>query len=172
MSNFSFQIHFDDSTTFLRYWSGKYRYTDEHLYDPNIGKPLSAASIEELFTWKNGGLISKKKLESVRSNYLPQHLDTAKELEDRYLNPKKPGGPIWNIFFLHCINPQTYAIFDQHTYRAMRYVQSRKIQELPKSKASIYEIYKDEYQNFVKELAGHDLRASDGQLNPYPAALK
>ena len=114
----------------------------------------------------------QEKANKCRSNYIPQHPTTAEELEHRYLNPKQPGGAIWSIFFLHCIDPKTYTIFDQHTYRAMRYIQLREIQELPKSKASIYNIYKDEYQNFVKELSGHNLRIADKALFTFGQFLK
>ncbi len=172
MSHFDFKIHFDDCQAFLRHWSEKYSYSDENLYKSNVGKPLNAQSIEELFTWKNGGPISQKKLRSIRSNYLPLHPVEARELEDRYLNPKMSGGAIWNIFFLHCIDPKKYAIFDQHTYRAMRYIQSREIQELPTSKARIYQIYRDEYQVFVKELAAQDLRTVDKAFFAFGQFLK
>jgi hypothetical protein len=40
------------------------------------------------------------------------------------LESKKGFGFIWSIFVLHCIHPNVYPLYDQHVYRAFRYIVS------------------------------------------------
>lgn len=84
--NLSFQIICADLSLFLDHWSSKYTYTEEYKYDRNIGRPLTQTSRLELFEWKNGSVISKKKLESIINNY-PLFFNGDQGL--RYLSHKK-----------------------------------------------------------------------------------
>jgi hypothetical protein len=189
--NLSFQIHCRDIDDFIEYWASKYSYQTEYKYDDNIGKPLTKESRLELFDWKNGSPISKLKLKSINKYYpLSFNGDEA----ERYLNDKervtvkdlklqeksvftrvdysKPGGPIWNIFYLHCLEPSKWPIFDQHTYRAMVYLQTGEIVEIGKSNKQVYESYKDEYIPFINEFADIEQRQLDKALFSFGHFLK
>jgi hypothetical protein len=103
------------------------------------------------------------------------------DLECRYLDHCKGGGPIWNIFYLHCRFPHRYPIYDQHAYRAMMYIQTGKIGKnlTEQSRQVVYESYK-EYRRFVAELRyvppyvcdGYDLRTIDRALYTFGRFLK
>jgi hypothetical protein len=70
---------------------------------------------------------------------------------DQWLKKFGTGGAIWNIFFLH-VWDQQFPIFDQHVYRAMRFIESRQITEIPVANARKIEIYLKEYLPFYKNL--------------------
>jgi hypothetical protein len=108
----SFSIACNSLDDFLDHWSERYRdpkSRDRDKYDPYVGEPLTAPSRLHLFEWKNGSSLSKSKRNSVSKNY---PLSFAKnEMEKRYLDPKASGGAIWNIFYMHCIDPENVAYF-------------------------------------------------------------
>jgi hypothetical protein len=168
----SFAIECSSLEIFLDHWSAKYRYpkySDAEKYDPYVGKDLSTSSRLHLFEWKNGSALSKAKLTSVSVNYplsFPKHM-----LEERYLNPRTGGGAIWNIFYMHCIDPEAWPIFDQHTYRAMHFMKTGRIAEIPSAKFRIYESYKNEYLPFVRLLNSHQ-RKIDRALFAFGQFLK
>jgi hypothetical protein len=164
----TFAISSKNRKDFIRHWSSKYEYSNGDLYLKNIGKPLTSLRIEKLFLWKNGSTLSKKKQISVKTNYPAKPKGSLKE---RYLNPSEPGGPIWNIFFLHCNAPNSWPIFDQHTYRAMQFIKTGKFAELADSKGRIYDIYTSEYIPFVKSL-GMPMRDIDQALFAFGKFLK
>ena len=148
----SFAIECNSLEGFLDHWSERYSYkiSDDENYAPHIGKEMTEESRRKLFEWKNGSVLSKRKDDSVFRNYpLSFPIDG---LEQRFLDPKGSGGPIWNIFYMHCIDPETWPIFDQHTYRAMHFMQTGEIRELPEAKAVIYSEYKNAYIPFVIRL--------------------
>jgi hypothetical protein len=122
--NISFCIKCESISEFLSHWAKTYSYDDAWKYDNNIGKPLSEQSRLELFEWKNGKRIAEKKINSIRRNY---PLVFNGDLKTRYLDASAAGGAIWNIFYMHCIDHSKFPIFDQHTYRAMRYIQTLRI---------------------------------------------
>ncbi len=139
---------------FIEHWQGKYQYRNgiENLYLNNIRKPLTKKSRDELFQWKNGVKLSKDKRNSVENNY---PLSFTGSIEDRYFDENQDGGAIWNIFYAHILQPDKYPIFDQHTYRAMIYLQNLiplnfdDFEELEKkSKREIYRIYQKDYIPF------------------------
>jgi hypothetical protein len=135
----SFSIECDSLDHFLDHWSERYRYpkfNDREKYDPFVGKNFTGVSLLHLFEWKNGSRLSKSKSHSVSKNYplsFPKN-----ELEKRYLDPQASGGAIWNIFYMHCIDPESWPIFDQHTYRAMHFVKTGEVKEIPSAKAKVY----------------------------------
>jgi hypothetical protein len=166
----SFSIELDTIEHFLHHWSSKYPDSyDPKKYDPHVGRPLSNSSRLALFEWKNGSVLSKNKRKSVLDNY-PLTFPIAM-LEGRYLNPSASGGPIWNIFYMHCIDPRSWPIFDQHTYRAMHFMKTEKVAELPKEKSQIYQAYKTEYLPFVRAL-NSDSRKIDRALFAFGKFLK
>jgi hypothetical protein len=168
----SFAIECNSLDEFLHHWSERYRdpkFGDRDKYDPHVGRKLTEPSRLQLFEWKNGSRLSKSKGKSVRENYplsFPRN-----NLEKRYLDPKASGGAIWNIFYMHCIDPETWPIFDQHTYRATHFMKTGELKEIPSAKAKVYKSYKDEYLPFVKKLT-FDQRKIDKALFAFGQFLK
>jgi hypothetical protein len=79
------------------------------------------------------------------------------------------GGPIWNIFYLHCRVPERYPIYDQHAHRAMHFIQEHAIceRDLTTRPAGVYESYRERYFPFVVEIREKtkcDLRSIDRAL--------
>jgi hypothetical protein len=72
---------------------------------------------------------------------------------------------------MHCIDPKTWPIFDQHTYRAMRFMKSGKLEEISSAKTEVYDTYKNEYIPFVKTL-NSDQRKIDKALFAFGQFLK
>lgn len=134
---------------FMDYWASRYFYNLETVYTENIGKELTPERLIHLFEWKNGGKISQSKLKSIQNNYLHNRIRKIDELKNVYLNERNLGGPIWNIFYIHCIEPRIFPIFDQHTYRAMCFITKNMLQEIPKTKREIYRIYNEAYINIM-----------------------
>lgn len=52
----------------------------------------------------------------------------------------------------HCVAPQPWPIFDQHTYRAMHFMKTGEPKEIPDKKSDIYTAYREDYIPFVKRL--------------------
>lgn len=173
----SFEFSFEAIDPFLDHWADRYDQVeqDEKLYDPFIGRVdlrSDLKALETLFQWKNGTPISQGKLASIRSNYFDCWTEDA-DLESRFLAPSKGGGPIWNIFYLHCRAPDRYPIFDQHAHRAMIYMQERVIcgALTDKPKGCIYEAYKNRYVPFFQQV-GRDQRTIDRALFSFGQFLK
>jgi len=166
----SFEIQSRELPDFIEHWSKRYRFVDERRYDQNVGRSLTEESRQALFAWKNGTgeRIATLKLKSIQANY---PLLPPENLEERYLSPKEPGGAIWNIFYIHCIDPAAWPIFDQHTYRAMRYMQDGVIEELGVHRKIIYEKYA-KYREFVSLLPIPDARTTDKALFAFGQFLK
>src|SRR5271170_7536261 len=117
---------------FVEYWADRYSDKHEHLYTNNIDNPRTEANARDLFLWKISKRFYEHKLEHVKKHFI-RRLDelaamsadtTPRDFLDRFFG----GGVIWRIFWLHCWN-QKYPIFDQHVYRAMRYIQTGKCAE-------------------------------------------
>lgn len=60
-------------------------------------------------------------------------------------------GFIWSIFVLHCFNPRLYPLYDQHVYRAFRYIVS-KGHECPKNADKDWNSYLNYRQFFIQRL--------------------
>jgi hypothetical protein len=167
----SYCVSVPDLSAFLKHWSSKYSYPDDYKYTGNIDKPLTAKSLKELFEWKNGtgSAIAGPKLTSIMKNY---SLPFSGNGQERYLNHKQPGGAIWNIFFLHCLTPGTWPIFDQHTFRAMHYMQTGHIKEIGSTDRQKYEAYESRYIPFMAEFKGSAPRTVDKALFVFGQFLK
>jgi len=165
---YSIQINCQDAVEFIQYWSDRYEYPNEHLYADNIGAPLTAESRRQLYEWKNGGILSGSKRQSVEDNY---PLDFDMYPVERYLDPTEGGGAIWNIFYLHCRDPNAWPIFDQHTYRAMRYIQTGEIHELGSYKPTTYNRYLNQYLPFLADFQNADHRDVDKALFAFGQCL-
>jgi hypothetical protein len=68
------------------------------------------------------------------------------------LESKKGFGYIWAVFVLHCIYPEIYPLYDQHVYRAFRYIDSAN-ETLVQSAPASWKEYTD-YRRFFMRLAG------------------
>lgn len=167
--NLSFEIKAQDKEAFVAHWAAKYNYPAGEKYTENIGKPLTERSRQALFEWKNGSVLSNAKMAGVVENY---PLDFNGDKRARYLNHRELGGAIWNIFYLHCLDPATWPIFDQHTYRAMRYIQTGQITEIGYTSKQKYSVYVDEYIPFLRNFDGHELRQLDKALFAFGQFLK
>lgn len=167
--NLTFQIESQSLEEFIEHWSQRYFYKAEEKYTSNIGKSLTEKSRLELYEWKNGSKIAKKKWDSVVSNY---PLTFSGNKESRYLNHKEGGGAIWNIFYLHCLNPEKWPIYDQHTYRAMKYMKTGEIQEIGITNKQKYESYIKEYIPFFESLGESENRKIDKALFAFGQFLK
>jgi hypothetical protein len=167
--NLTFQIQKRSLDEFMDNWSQRYTYDAEEKYTSNIGKSLTEKSRLELFEWKNGSKISQKKSESILANY---PLSFSGNMAERYLNHTQSGGAIWNIFYLHCLEQKQWPIFDQHTYRAMMYLQTGNIVEIGSTNKQKFESYLKEYKPFLASLGQADHRKTDKALFAFGQFLK
>ena len=165
----SFEIKSQDRKSFVTHWAAKYDFPQNEKYTDNIGKPLTVQSRQALYEWKNGSVLSNAKLTSVEENY-PLVFDG--DLSARYLNHRESGGAIWNIFYLHCLDQTTWPIFDQHTFRAMRYIRTGQIVEIGYTNKQKYEAYLEEYLPFLRTFEGEDARQLDKALFAFGQFLK
>jgi hypothetical protein len=162
---------------FVEFWSKLNFYELEHLYDENIKKnPLDQEAVWALFKWKNGTEeIARMKKQSITNIYLPQleKIPSLKSLDDgkNYL-ATLGGGPIWNIFWLHCVNPVLFPIFDQHTYRSMAKVLDMKVKEISNKRPEIIRSYFEEYIPFTRQFNQVSRRDLDKALFAYGRLLK
>ena len=165
----------ENRAEWLEFWSGRYIYPQPHLYDTNIRAALTPTSIVELFTWKNGTPLSQRKAVSVSDNYVSvaEALPRLTSVEDgRNYIQGVSGGAIWGIFWLHCLNPDLFPIFDQHTYRAMHWIQNNQVHELPTYNPAKIRIYFDRYLPFLAEFEGVNERVLDRALFAYGKSKK
>jgi len=168
----SFQINHQSISKFIDYWSTQYADKEEKKYDDNIRNPLTEVSRRELFEWKNGSTISGKKLQSIEANYPLEFTDDTGDQKKRYLNHNECGGPIWNIFYLHCLAPDDWRIYDQHTFMAMRYIQKGTIEQISNNKEKIFESYTKEYSPFFQSMGGIEHRKLDKAFFAFGQFLK
>lgn len=153
---------------FVQFWAGRYSYFSMPLYNKNIGKKLTSARIFALFKWKNGRELSGLKKAAVSKNYSkPQKKNLPRNNEQLIKELSKSGGVIWRIFWLHCQKPKEFAIYDQHTHRAMAKILGWKEIEIPKNKAARIECYVKDYRPFLKYFGGINLRQLDRALWAY-----
>lgn len=142
---------------------------------------INADSLRNLFVWKNDMELSRDKEESVKEKIC--WLESVKECgeEERIKRAKKEylnrieGGAIWNIFFLHCLAPQEFPIFDQHTFRSMIYLKTGEIAEDETSNRKRWKNYTEEYRPFLKEnfeFEGYNQRDVDKALFTFGQFLK
>lgn len=165
----SFRFEFKDPNTFVEHWASKYDIPGDGKYLQCIGRPLTQDSLKTLFEWKNGSTISNAKTASIATNY---PLEFSGNQRARYLNHRQPGGAIWNIFYLHCLDHREWPIFDQHTYRAMRHLQSAEFVELGTTNRQKYIAYESEYIPFLSQFSASDPRSLDRALFTYGQFLK
>ncbi|ROT45358.1 hypothetical protein CHR62_08730 [Pusillimonas sp. NJUB218] len=81
-------------------------------------------------------------------------------------------GALQNIFYLHCLEPEKWPIFDQHTFRAMQYIKTGQIVEIGTTNKQKYAAYKDEYIPFLRTFGGNNARKIDRALFAFGQFLK
>jgi hypothetical protein len=160
----------------ISFWSQQYQYVLEYLYNDNIGHPLTEKRVWDLYKWKNGTTkISTKKQQSIRTVYLPElgklpKLSTLKDGQT-YINSLS-GGAIRDIFWLHCVNPHLFPIFDQHTYRSMARIEGIMPGEIPTYRPKTFSAYFDKYMPFTSKFKSVSARELDRTLFSYGRFLK
>ena len=165
-----------DITDFIDFWSVRYTGYDDNFYMANIGKDLSETRILDLFTWKNGTPLSENKKNSVMKNFVARKDElnglaqgtTASQFLERFTE----GGAIWRIFWLHCWQPKRFPIYDQHVYRAMRYILEGVIKEIPNNNPLKIKTYIDNYLPFYERFANLHHREVDKALWTFGKSLK
>lgn len=172
----SFAISCGSMSEFLDRWSSVYPdgKRDAEFYAPFIGADLrnNWNALRSLFVWKNGQELSAAKEASVRHHYFARWTEDA-ELASRFLNPVHPGGAIWNIFYLHVRQPDRWPIFDQHSYRALRFIRTGEVlgDVLRDGPEAVYAAYREEYIPFIGDL-GANKRKTDRALYAFGQFLK
>jgi hypothetical protein len=157
-----------DINQFVDFWSQRYQYSEEHLYDDNIGHELTDQRILDLYRWKNGTLLSEKKYNSVQRNFIQRRGELAKFeaslVVGEFLAHFDEGGAIWRIFWLHCFRPGEYPIYDQHVHRAMAFIQNGELEEIPQRNPGKIEAYIGRYMPFHEQFSTIDRRKLDRAL--------
>lgn len=173
-------LHDGDKESFIDLWSQHYRDSNEHLYLENIEKKKTEDVIIKLFIWKNGSVMSKLKHERVLKHYKPgdqSHLEL--DSPDKIAEyAAKDAAVIWNIFWLHCLAPTIFPIYDQHAHRAMMFMMGyNEGLEVPTNKRALGECYANQFMPFFSELVGPNpsissARRVDGSLFAFGKFLK
>ena len=167
---------FVSKAEFVNFWAQQYDYPHEDLYSKSIGKPPTEPRVMNLFRWKNGSPLSKRKEWSIRSHFvarireakaLPKDTDPA-----TFLATFRHGGAIHRIFWLHCWQPKRFPIFDQHVYRAMVYIESGRLEEIPQNERTKIDLYLGNYLPFYRSFSPLDDRMVDKALWVYGKFLK
>ena len=147
---------------FVAFWSACYHDKREPLYADRIyNAKFENEDIQNLFEWKNGGNLSKRKQSTL--NKIIGKRDVINELKTNFdLCRFKESfafmhdAVIWKIFLLHIINSIEYPIFDQHAYRAYLFLTQGKLNEIPEIPSNNKEkeqTYFDAYLGFFNELS-------------------
>lgn len=157
-----------DREAFVQFWSQRYQYAQEHIYHENIGQPLTVERVLALFEWKNGTPLSALKLQSVKQNFA-RRIDELKSIPfeegaSDFLKRFPSGGAIWRIFWLHCWRPKKFPIYDQHVYRAMAFIKTGRIEEIPAYDPRKVDSYLEKYLPFYSKFQGIDHREVDKAL--------
>ena len=145
---------FADLDEFVEVWSKAFNYPNMDSYTSNISKEIIELSdLRKLFVWKNGMPLSERKSISFEVKILSK-LSVINQLkavwESQMFNKEfEEISTVWKIFLLHIIRPEDYPIFDQHVYRAYKYiVDQTENAELPYYDKTKFKIYNDKYLPF------------------------
>jgi hypothetical protein len=161
---------------FVSFWSQLYRDPRERHYSDNIGQPLTPERVRSLYLWKNGGKLSERKCESVERNVIGRLRELERIEDDRppldFLLRFAEGGPIWRVFLLHIWQPRKYPIYDQHVYRAMRFITCSRIEKIPPKCESVAKTYVSDYIPFFNRFPQTRDRGVDKALFAFGKFLK
>ena len=168
---------------FVEFWAKWYNDKYEPAYRQYISEPLTPESVRTLLAWKAMS-ITRKSIEAGEHPFVEavianlEHfqsipLNTPEDADKFLTNELKGKGMIWKIFTLHILNPGKYPIFDQHVYRAMVYLKTGEIKEIPESNEEKQLKYIKEYLPFYNvEHEHYDDRKLDKALFSFGQFLK
>jgi hypothetical protein len=148
---------FTDANSFVKCWSSLYNYSNYEIYQSIITKSeLSKGDLRSLFEWKNGMNLSIKKEHSFLNQILQQE-ELIYELkrdfdQDKFEKSFGKISAIWQIFLLHIIKPSYCPIFDQHVYRAFRFIQNQDEKPLPSAQTAKLKIFHEQYCPFFLDM--------------------
>ena len=140
------------------------------------GVSLTGATITDLFLWKNGMPLAGKKQVAVR-----RFVERVEELErfqsdqnvDALLKHFAEGGAIWTIFLAPLLAAVALSpIYDQHVHRAMAFIQTGVLEEIPSYDPRKIDSYVRRYLPFHATFAGIDSRSLDKALWAFGKFLK
>ncbi|MGA9851714.1 MAG: hypothetical protein WBR15_02135 [Gammaproteobacteria bacterium] len=162
---------------FVEFWSPRYRYPEENLYEENIGRELTQRRILDLYRWKNGTRLSARKRDSVLHNFVRRRRELAHLELTEYVNVLlrdifTDGGAIWRIFWLHCWQSLRFPIYDQHVHRAMTFIQTGVAMEISNYDPRTINSYITSYMPFHATFAGIDGRDVDKALWAFGKFIK
>lgn len=137
---------------------------DETHYKPAIeSEIIEKDQLLKYYEWKNGSTLSKSKgksyLDNIESklseiNSLRNNKPTDfKQIQETF--PKVSD--IWLITLAHLINPDSFPVFDQHVYRAYKFMTYNQVEmpEYNKEKERV-NLYLEKYLPFFIELVATD----------------
>ncbi len=139
---------------FVDFWKSQYTYPNMRWYTENINlESFTRTDLYKLFCWKNGMRLSQRKESTFNRiiskieliNHLRNQFD-----EDSFSEHFGWITPVWQIFLKHVIQPDKTPIFDQHVYRAYRYLRSDSNEE--KKAAGILSFFVTNYVPFFQSL--------------------
>jgi hypothetical protein len=177
-----------DPANFVEFWASRYRdpLGIEDLYTKHINPPLTPESVRYLFVWK--GLPQYRKVvEEKRHKFVEAvigengenlkrlvdlPLKTPEDANNFLTNELKGKGMIWKIFTLHIMHPYEYPIFDQNVYRAMHYMQTGIIKDIPSEDRDKQSSYINDYLPFYNALGHYPDRKLDNALFSFGQFLK
>lgn len=142
---------------FIEYWSAVYWTTTKvnPFYDQVVGQPsFSKSDIRGLFDWKNGIPINGHRQKTASVEWVLRHLTMVNELKqsfDKEVFDEHFGrmSAIWQIFLLNLIDHRRFPIFDQHVYRAYRFITDRIIADkIPGTRQRQLELFHGKYIPF------------------------
>ncbi len=146
-----------DRDSFIDLWARQYEDENEHLYTDNIEREKTEPEILALFQWKNGSILSGAKQERVEKEYRPSD-EAYKKLTTPtriWKHVSRDNAVIWNIFWLHCLAPTQFPIYDQHAHRAMMYMLGFPGDlEIPSHPTECAVSYAKLFMPFFEEMAG------------------
>lgn len=151
---------------FCNVWAQLYidRERDVLLYFPAMeDKPINEELLLNYYLWKNGSVLSTNKHKAFRSKILLK-LNDINELRNLktsdFMAIKESFydvSAIWLITLAHLINPTCFPVFDQHVYRAYKFMKHQTVDmpEYNKEKERI-NLYQEKYLPFFEELIATD----------------
>ena len=104
--------------------------------------------------------------------YCSLPLSTPEDANNFLTNELKDKGMIWKIFTMHIMYPDMYPIFDQNVYRAMNYLQTETIKEIPSKNSGKQMSYITEYLPFYNTHGYYSDRKLDKALFSFGQFLK
>ena len=172
----------DDPATFVEFWARRYNYRDEQIYRENIKRPLTPESARELFAWK-AMLMNSESIKAGNHPFVKTvilnldrfqslQLNTPEDANNFLTNELENKGMIWKIFTLHIMYPDKYPIFDQNVYRAMHYLQTGTVKEIPSKNCDKQTSYITEYLPFYNAHGYYPDRKLDKALFSFGQFLK